>query len=190
MDVSDAQLLGRTAGGERTAFDQLVLRYQAIVYRFARAATRTPEQAEDVLQETFLAAFRSAATYRGEASVKSWLLSIARNKVHRLGRPRAGQPDQFESLDKLGQRAGWGAENDPEAAAMDGERRIQMAAAMGQLRPEDREVLVLRDLEGLPGESVAAMLGIGLAAMKSRLHRARLRFAARLREGGGDPDGP
>jgi len=190
MEASDAQLLGRTAAGDRAAFDQLVRRHQASVHRFALAATRTPEQAEDVLQETFLAAFRSAGTYRGQAAVKSWLLAIARNKVNRLGRPRAGQPESFEPLDALGQRAGWGADEDPEAAAMDGERRTLLARALDRLRPEDREVIVLRDLEGLPGDEVAAMLGAGLAAVKSRLHRARLRFAAALREGGGGPNGP
>lgn len=190
MEVSDAQLLGRTAAGDRGAFDDLVRRHQAVVYRFARAATRSAEQAEDVLQETFLAAFRSADTYRGDASVKSWLLAIARNKVRRLGRPRAGQPDHFEPLEVLGQRAGWGSEGGPEAAAIDDQRRERLAAVLEGLNPEDREVLVLRDLEGLPGAEVASMLGVGLAAMKSRLHRARLRFAAALRTEGGDPDGP
>lgn len=190
MEASDAQLLGRTAAGDRTAFDDLVRRHQAVIFRFARAVTATSEQAEDVLQETFLAAFRSAGTYRGEAPVRSWLLAIARNKARRLGRPRAGQPDHFEPLDVLGQRAGWGADDDPEAVAIDDQRRERLAAVLDRLNPEDREVLVLRDLEDLPGAEVASMLGVGLAAMKSRLHRARLRFAAEARAGGGYPDGP
>ncbi len=190
MEASDAQLIGRSAAGDRAAFDDLVRRHQAVIFRFARAVTDTAAQAEDVLQETFLAAFRSAGTYRGEAPVRSWLLAIARNKARRLGRPRAGAPDHFEPLDVLGQRAGWGSEDDPEAAAIDVQRREHLAAVLDQLSPEDREVLVLRDLEGLAGVEVASMLGVGLAAMKSRLHRARLRFAAALREGGGGPDGP
>ena len=86
-------------------------------------------------------------------------------------------------LPELGEAAGWGSES-PEAEVLRAERRARLARALDALAPEDREVLVLRDLEELTGEETAAALGLSLAAMKSRLHRARLRLAAQLRRNG------
>ena len=84
-------------------------------------------------------------------------------------------------VDDLGLRAGWGGPS-PEDAAMSSERAALFAAALGRLAEEDRAVLTLRDLEGLSGEETASVLGLSLAAMKSRLHRARLALAAEVRE--------
>jgi RNA polymerase sigma-70 factor (ECF subfamily) len=86
-------------------------------------------------------------------------------------------------LPELGEAAGWGDQN-PEEGALRSERRGCLARALEALGPEEREILVLRELEELTGEETAAALGIGLAAMKSRLHRARLRLAAQLRRDG------
>lgn len=182
--LTDAQLLQRSASGDRAAFGSLVARHQASLFRFARAITRDAAAAEDVLQETFLAALRSAGAYRGEASVKTWLLTIARNKAYRAGRRRSGQPERFESLEALGAEAGWGALDSVDAVLIERQRRELFSRALAGLAPEDREMIVLRDLEGLGGEQVAELLRISLAAVKSRLHRARLRLAARVRQEG------
>jgi RNA polymerase sigma-70 factor (ECF subfamily) len=150
--------------------------------------TPTVQDAEDALQETFLAAFRHAATYRGESSAKTWLFTIARNSAFRLARKKL--PSQTDSLtendgllDELARKAGFGA-GDPEELAIRAQCRERMNRALSSLSAEDREILILRDLEGLSGEETSAVLSIGLAAMKSRLHRARLRLAAVLREQG------
>jgi RNA polymerase sigma-70 factor (ECF subfamily) len=90
-----------------------------------------------------------------------------------------GEPASFEPLETLGVQAGWG---DDGAALESLARRDLLRRALRRLRPDDREILVLRELEGLPGAEVAEMLELTLAAMKSRLHRARLRLAAALRE--------
>ena len=182
MSESDTVLLQKTVAGDREAFGALVESYQSTVFRYARTLCSSDQMAEDVLQETFLAAFASAESFRGQGSAKAWLLTIARNKAFRLGRPRAGQPDRLESLDELGQAAGWGAEPGPEHLAMRSEQREVLNRALNKLSDGDRELLILRDLEGLSGDEVAQLLSLGRAAMKSRLHRARLRFAARLRE--------
>ena len=178
----DAELIRAAAAGDRTAFGELVVRHQASVHRFARALTGSPAAAEDVLQETFLAAWRHARTYRGESSLRSWLLTIARRQSFHLRRRPADESSSDDSLEQLAQAAGFADEAGPERAAMAAQRRARLSAALEALPPEDTEVLLLRDVEEFSGEETAGTLGLTMAAMKSRLHRARLRLAAALRE--------
>jgi RNA polymerase sigma-70 factor (ECF subfamily) len=182
---TDEELLAQSAAGDRGAFEAVVSRHQAAVFRLARALTGSRADAEDVLQEAFLSAFLFARGFRGEATVRTWLLTITRHAAYRLARKRGAPSEDIDSvpLPDLGWRAGW-SQNDPETLAMKAQRRERLDRALQSLSPEAREVLVLRDLEGLSGEETAAMLGIELAAMKSRLHRARLALAAALRHGG------
>ncbi len=175
----DRQLIERTAAGERAAFHALVDRYQAALFRYARNTTRTRQDAEDVLQETFLAAFRSAGGFRGEASVKTWLFTIARNAAFQIRGASARVRKVDVDLATLGAQAGWG--QDPEILLIRSQNKEILSRALAVLAPEDREILVLRDLEGLSGEDAAEVLGLGLPAMKSRLHRARLRLAGAVR---------
>ncbi|MBK9967539.1 MAG: sigma-70 family RNA polymerase sigma factor [Holophagales bacterium] len=180
--LTDAELLKRTAAGEREAFDELVGRHQAAVFRLP-GPRRTAAAAEDVLQETFLAAWRAAAAFQRRSAVRTWLLTIARNQAWHH-RERAGRiPVDDVPLPELGVAAGWG-DPGPEEGALRSQRRDRLARALSALAPDEREILVLRELEELTGEETAAALGIGLAAMKSRLHRARLRLAAELRRDG------
>lgn len=178
--LTDQTLLVRAAAGDHAAFDLIVERHRASVFRLARLLAPQPDEAEDVLQQAFLAAWRHAAQFRGEASVRTWLLTITRHTALRARERRQREPLDETPLDELGRAAGWGGP-DPEALALAGERRDLLAAAFAALPPDDREVLTLRDLEGLSGEQTAALLGVGLAAMKSRLHRARLALAVRVR---------
>jgi RNA polymerase sigma-70 factor (ECF subfamily) len=189
-EVPDAELLARTATGDRRAFGQLVVRHQAAVARFARAASPSLSDAEDVLQEAFLAALRGAGSFRGASTVRTWLLGITRHAaLHRRRRDQRYEPLQEESLDVLGRDAGWGADplTTPEQAMIGAEQRADVIRALDSLPPDQREILVLRDGEGLSGDETASILGVSLDAMKSRLHRARLKFAASLRRG--DPHG-
>lgn len=163
-------------------------RHEAAVWRYARALTSDPIEAEDLLQETFLAAIRGGAGFAGEGSARAWLLAITRHALHRLRRRRVGEPARTEPLDELGAAAGWG--EDPEAALSGAEAHAGLHRAIESLAPADREVLVLRDLEGLSGEATAALLGLPLATTKTRLHRARLRLRAALRQGGTDGHRP
>jgi RNA polymerase sigma-70 factor (ECF subfamily) len=177
--LNDAGLLERSAGGDREAFERVVQRHSASVYRLARVLV-PDDEAEDVLQQTFLAAWTHAGRFRAEASVRTWLLTIARHAALRLRQRRAHEPLVAVSLDDLGVQAGWGA-TDPETLAIASERQGLLESAFASLTPEEREVITLRDLEGLSGEDTAAVLGLTVAAMKSRLHRARLALAARVR---------
>lgn len=179
----DAALIRLAAGGDAGAFSEIVGRHEAAVFRFARALAANQGAAEDALQETFLAAWRGAESFRGESSVRSWLLTIARNAVHRQYRRRVDEPKEMESLSALGSAAGWGMDDeDPERIALRQESRELLMRAFARLTAADREVLALRDGEQLSGEETAAALGLSVAAMKTRLHRARLRLAAGVKE--------
>ena len=187
--ISDATLIGRTAAGDRPAFERLVRRHQAAVLRFARALAHDDTDAEMALQETFLAAWRAAGRFRYDAAARIWLLSIARHAIYRRHRRWADDPAPFVSLREQGKAAGWGTEDeafvdrlvDPEA----------LAAALASLSPEDREMLILRELEGLSPDEAASVAGLSESTARNRLHRARLRLMTRLREGsdGDEEDG-
>lgn len=182
----DARLVSRAAQGDANAFEILVGRHRAAVYRFARAIARDASDAEEVLQETFLSAWRGAAGFGGRSSVRTWLLVIARNGALRArGRAEARHEEGGESLAELAVGAGFGTE-DPERIVLAAERRNLLATALASLGPEDREILVLRDLEGVSGEECADALGLSLPAMKSRLHRARLRLVAAVHGAAGN----
>lgn len=178
--LSDIVLLERSARGDRDAFDRVMLRHHASVYRLARLLVHSDADAEDVLQQTFLAAWRNGARFRGEAAVRTWLLTIARHAALRMRQRRASEPVEDVPLDDLGLQAGWGAP-DPETLAITAERQDLLEAAFETLTPDEREVITLRDLEGMSGEDTAAVLGLSVAGMKSRLHRARMVLAARVR---------
>ena len=154
-------------------------RHLGAVHRFLLSLGADADDAEDALQESFVAAWRSAGDFRGAASARSWLFTIARNALRRQHRRRVGEPTALESLESLGGRAGWGS-----TAAFDGafEAREELRWALRQLPAEEGEVVVLRDLEGFSGNETAEALGLSLAAVKSRLHRGRLRLMSLLRE--------
>jgi RNA polymerase sigma-70 factor (ECF subfamily) len=176
---SDAELMHRVATGDREASAELVGRHQAGVLRFARAIVGDPAAAEDVLQDTFVAALQNAGSFRAEASVKTWLYAIARHEALRRRR-RAGRVDLEPDLEQLGADAGWGSE-EPDTALERQEARASLWRAFDALEEDDKAILLLRDIEGIDGAETARVLDLSLAAMKSRLHRARLRLVAALR---------
>jgi RNA polymerase sigma-70 factor (ECF subfamily) len=184
LSPSDAELLARISAGDRAAFEELVARHEKAMFRFARRVVG--EDAEDVLQEAFLSVWRSAAGWRGEASARSWLFQIVAHGCHRRLRRSAGERATAGPEDALGVPAPAAA---PDAVVSSRQLGRALEAALRALEPEAREVLILRDVEGLPGEEVAQVLGIGLAAMKSRLHRARLALKERIEAVLGRPIG-
>lgn len=175
VKTSDAALLRRTADGDRAAFESLVKRHQAAVYRFARALSPTPPDLEEALQDAFLAAWRGAARFRDEASARPRLLTLTRHAITRRQAP-GGEPDSAP-LRELGQAAGWGRDgNDGLAGRLTDPRLLE--EALEALPAADREILILRDLEKLPADEAAAVAGLTVGAGRTRLHRARLRLMA------------
>lgn len=182
--TGDHELLARAAAGDAAAFEAFLHRHEGAVFRLLRALAHDATDAEDAMQEAFVAAWRGAGGYRGGADARPWIFTIARHALGRLRRRRVDEPAPADvaSIDALGVEAGWGM-----AAGGDALERLAdrdaVERALAALSPADREVLLVRDVEGLSGDEAAAVLGLDLPALKSRLHRARLRFAARLTEG-------
>jgi RNA polymerase sigma-70 factor, ECF subfamily len=153
------------------------------VFRFGVRMCGNPEDGGDVAQETLLAMARSLERFRGDAELSTWLYTIARRFCVKARRRRAGEPARQESLESLQSE-----ERDALAASgRDPERELQsrqvsraLTAALAALPPAHREVLILRDMEGLTAPEVGKVLGVSVAAVKSRLHRARQAVQAEL----------
>ena len=175
------ELIEATARGDRAAYTRLVQAWRLPLHRYLRSMLHGSPAADDALQETLLGVYRAAPMFRGDGSARAWLYGIARRQAHRQTRRRVGEPAAPESLDTLGAAAGWG-EITPEAMASAAEDRARLHRALESLDDDDREIVTLKDLEQLTNPEVAALLEITLPAVKSRLHRARLRLMARLRE--------
>jgi len=178
--TDDATLLRSAADGDRSAMDEIVRRHQGIVWRSVRGRTASVALAEEVFQDTFLTAWRNADRWRGEGSVRNWLLGMARRKAAHTWRRRVGEPAEHAPLHELGLEAGWGS--DPEAAAAAAEDRDTLLAALAKLSEADQTIIGLCDLEGHTGPEAAELLGLTANAARVRLHRARLRLMGVLRE--------
>ena len=177
METPDEKLLEAARAGDRAALDQLLTRHQSRVYRFGLKMCRDPEDAKDVLQETLLAVARNVKDFRGASSVSTWLYTIARSFCIKKRRRSKFAPEQEEPLD-LGPEGEASRIADPGRGPDESlaGRQIESAleSAIGDLEPMYREVLVLRDVEGLTAPEVAEVMGLTVEAVKSRLHRARL----------------
>lgn len=178
VETDDLELVRRCAAGQRSAFDHLVARHGGALHLFARRRCGTLRDAEDALQEGLLAAWRGAAGFRGEASVRTWLFQVVLHACRRRARRRAGEPERHEGLEEATELPAEESATDSRVAARQEARAL--AQALAGLPEEAREVLLLRDVEGLSGDEAAQVLGLGLAAMKSRLHRARLELKERV----------
>lgn len=196
-EPTDRDLFEALRNGDRAALGRLLERHEPAVMRFGMQMCGDPEDARDVLQETLLAAARTAPEFRGDSSVSSWLYAIARSFCIKKRRRRKDAPAHVESLDGLAETEAAvlaDAGRPPDEVLHD--RRIgeALSAAIAALDPAQREVLVLRDVEGLTAPEVAAVVGASVEAVKSRLHRARLavreRLAPLLAPEGAPPAGP
>jgi RNA polymerase sigma-70 factor (ECF subfamily) len=177
---SDAALLALVRAGDNKANEALLQKYEQRIYRFGLRMCGNEDDARDVLQETLLAAFKNLATFRGDARLSTWLYQVARSFCTKQRRLREGEPSEYEDVDgptTLEVPADV-AGGDERAHAREIGSLIQ--AAIGTLGLPYREALVLRDVEGLSAEDVAAVVGIEVGALKSRLHRARFALKQQL----------
>ena len=174
---SDAGLLEAARRGDAKSLETLLERHQEQVYRFGMKMCRDPEDAQDVLQDTLLAMARSVRDFRGASSLSTWLYSIARSFCIKKRRRSKFAPESERSIDTDAASEASGLPDpgrSPDEALAGKEIREALEEAIGALEPMYREVLLLRDVEGLSAPEVAEVLGIGVPAVKSRLHRARL----------------
>jgi RNA polymerase sigma-70 factor (ECF subfamily) len=169
-------LIDAAQAGDQRALFALLERHQAQIYRFGLKLCRNPEDAQEVLQETMLTVAKSLPGFRGQSSLSTWLYTIARSFCAKQRRRSKFAPDHELSLEDPGS-SGDNIEDpkqvSPDEALADKRLEHALAAAIAALDPMYREVLVLRDMEGLPASEVAEVLGLSVDAVKSRLHRAR-----------------
>jgi RNA polymerase sigma-70 factor (ECF subfamily) len=182
-DDTDHALLERARAGDAHALEQLLERHEAQVYRYGMKMCRNPEDAQDVLQETLLSMARGVGDFRGASSVSTWLYTIARSFCIKKRRRSKFAPQVESSLET--DAAGTAAEivdpaQSPDETLVGKQVEEALQRALAALEPAAREVLVLRDVEGLTAPEVAEVMGISVQAVKSRLHRARLALRARV----------
>jgi RNA polymerase sigma-70 factor (ECF subfamily) len=176
-DASDADLVRRHLDGDRGAFDEIVTRHRNRVYAVALRICNRHEDALDVTQDVFLAAYRKLSGFRQEALLTTWLHRLAVNAALDLARKRSRR--DHPSLDDAVEMAD--AAPGPDEVAADSVRAAEVRRALASLSPEYRAVVVLHDLQDLDYAAVAAALDVPVGTVKSRLHRARLELARALR---------
>ena len=185
----EAQFIERLRAGEAAAFDRLVHERSNEVFALLYRLTDDPEEARDLTQETFLRAFQHIDRFRGEADLKTWIYRIAINQARNRwlwGRRR--RRERHVSLDETTGQQGQPLEArlpakpgaDPEQLTLARERERALHAALSTLGRPYREAVVLRDVEGLSYEEIAAALEISVGTVKSRLSRGRTELRRKL----------
>jgi RNA polymerase sigma-70 factor, ECF subfamily len=157
------EFLRRLRRHEQAAFHELVDQYSQPLFRVAYSMVANAADAEDVVQETFTAAFAGISKFRGESSLKTWLMQILVRQSARVQRSRGRR--MTIGIDNVDQAVG-----DSSAAT---ESRLDVIEMLQKLSPEHREVIVLRELQAMSYEEMAAALKIPRGTVESRLHRAR-----------------
>jgi RNA polymerase sigma-70 factor (ECF subfamily) len=182
---SDPELVERFKGGDRSAFNEIVRRYQHRVYTLSLRWMRDEQVANEVAQDVFLALYRSLPKFRGEAQLSTWIYRVVINhfKNKRLYRSRR-HVDRHEPLE------GRGAIDDdapkrqlpstdalPDAAVHRSDAERLVRTALETLDDEQRRIILLRDVEDLSYEEIGELLDLPKGTVKSRLHRARAQLA-------------
>ncbi|WP_193433203.1 MULTISPECIES: RNA polymerase sigma factor [Streptomyces] len=163
----DERLIKAAQDGDVTSLTTVVMRSQPHVRKFALSLCASPQDAEDAAQEALIILYRKIGTLRATGALASWMFRIVRNECLRSVRLLVARRDDAPAEPEAG------AEPSAEEAVL---RRLEVeriSAALCALPPDQRQVLIMRDVQGLPGKTVAHSLGLSSAAMKSRLHRAR-----------------
>jgi len=184
IEPSDEELIERFQKGDREAFEQIVARYKDQLLNFAYRFLGSRQEAEDVVQDTFLRVYRNRKAYRRVARFSTWIYTIAGNLAKTELRKRKRRKLfsisdlGFEEKDYEISDLTYNPEDDVEGTLK--EEIIQKE--IERLPPKFREVIILRDVQGLSYEEIALILRIPIGTVKSRVNRARLRLQRRLKE--------
>ena len=180
MDMDEATLVERCRGGDDLAWEALVRRCQGHVYGLAYHYLGNVEDARDVAQEAFVRVYRQLASFEGN-HFRAWLLRITRNLcIDHLRRRRTRPPAEDLRADAEDDAAPRDTAPSPEQAWLTGARRRMVHEALRRLDGAHREVILLKDIQGLKLDEIAGMLGLPLGTVKSRAHRARLELARQV----------
>lgn len=177
----DFQAIHRFRAGDAKAFDELVVRYEGKMYGFLMRMCGCADNAKDVVQETFMTAYRYLNGFRGDSSFKTWLYRIASTSCLKNKRRRKNEPARHVSLDDLvpgeaevNRLADSSWPTTPVEELLNRELSGHIRNSLMKLPEKYRIVFVLRDMEGFSAEEAARALKVSVPAVKSRLHRARL----------------
>jgi RNA polymerase sigma-70 factor (ECF subfamily) len=179
---SDQTLIDQCLAGRREAFGQLVERYQHRLYHGLLHALGSPEDAQDIAQEAFVSAFEKLASFKGQAAFYSWLFRIAlnaavssRRKTRRMAVSVESRREEtgLEPVDE-------NASAEPTYAMDVSDRQRMVRQALSELSEEFRTALVLKEMDGMSYEEIAAVVEVPLGTVRSRIHRARLELRAKL----------
>lgn len=183
---ADRDLVAAAAGGDLDAFEKLVQKHQTRLVGYLRGLTNTESDAEDLAQEAFLRAYRSLKGFRGTSSFRTWLYQIATNVFRNWLEKRRNQapvnagsidappPGMDEPVEPMG-------EENPEAQHL---QRDAIDRALAELPADQREAVLLRDVEGFEYREIAEQLGVPLGTVESRIFRGRARLKELLRSAG------
>ena len=188
----EAQIVQRVLQGDVNAFEKLVLEYEKSVYAITQRMTGNAEDAADMTQETFIKAYNSLSSFRGDSKFSVWLYRIATNVCLDFLRSRSRKPTVSLSVeDDDGEEVELDIADEsqsPERLLERGLTRDAVRRGLNALSPEYRQILLLREIQGLSYEEISSALGIDLGTVKSRIFRARKKLCTFLIEDGNIPD--
>jgi RNA polymerase sigma-70 factor (ECF subfamily) len=180
-DDTDHRLITQFKKGSVEAMEKIVKRYEESLFNFGLRMCGQMQDAEDIMQDTFLNAFKGLENFREETKLRNWLFRIAAHACLRKRRKKKFQPDRELPLDSFLPREGADVKfeipdlsSDPAKELLRSELKQVIDDAVRSLPPKYKLVFNLRDMEGFSTEETAEMLGISLQSVKTRLHRARL----------------
>ncbi len=186
--LSDGEILSEVAGGDVEAYGKLVHRYRGRLYNFVFRFVGDPETAEDIVQETFLRAFRKRTEYKAIANFPTWLFTIAGNlaksELRRRKRWRLFSVDRDEESD-----TGLDLPDEsfrPDTVTESSITDVQIQRAIDTLSDNYRQVVLLRDVDGLSYQEVSEIVNCPVGTVKSRVSRARMKLQQKLRNEGRD----
>ena len=186
-DSSDLSLVRRVQRGDKGAFDALVLKYQHKLVKLVMRYVRNPAEAEDIAQEAFIKAYRALPQFRGDSAFYTWLYRIAINTAKNAVVSRDRSPIEYD-LDRNNGDEAYDMQSrmkdaeTPEGLVLTDEIRSTVNAAIDSLPEDLRTAIVLRELEGLSYEEIAAAMDCPVGTVRSRIFRAREAIDRRLRE--------
>jgi RNA polymerase sigma-70 factor (ECF subfamily) len=188
VEHDDAELLQRGRAGDRDALRQLYERYHRRVLAVVVGMVRNPEDAREIVQDTFVRAFRSLDSFKGDSSFYTWLYRIAVNRAIDLQRRGSKfQSTEFDETIGMGDDASAtsgsvATSEDPFHAVRNRELARKISEAIESLTPDHRAVILLREIEGLSYEEISEVMDCSLGTVMSRLHYARKKLQAKLKE--------
>lgn len=187
LDAGEAQFIARLVARDEAAFNELVIAYERRVFALVYRMLGRRDEAEDLSQEVFVQVFKAIDQFRGESKLSTWIYRIAvnlcKNRTKYLSRRHAGAQDDVDAMVEraplsAAKGVSVGDVSRPDELVEGMQLEAVVKHAIGQLDPEFREALILRDVEDMSYEEIASVTGLPDGTVKSRIHRARAQLRA------------